>query len=97
MKKLYALLLVVVMLAASLVACNDNNTNSEPTDQSKGNESTASVGEASEAVSEPENTGGSPKKNGIQPLHGLPRTTRKIPLPTFVTMKSGAKRISAIL
>lgn len=57
MKKLYALLLVVVMLAASLVACNDNNTNSEPTDQSKGNESTASVGEASEAVSEPENAG----------------------------------------
>ena len=56
MKKLYALLLVVIMLAASLVACNDNTTNSEPSDQSKGNESTASVGEASEAVSEPENT-----------------------------------------
>lgn len=56
MKKLYALLLVAIMLAASLVACNDNSTNSEATDLSTVSEVTASV-EASESVSEAENTG----------------------------------------
>ena len=86
MKKFYALLLVVVMLAASLVACNDNNTNSEPADQSKGNEQARLSANPKIPVA------GCPKRNGIPLLSGLPIRIKQTPVLILTHGKSGAKK-----